>query len=101
MASCSLSGDGMARQGARYAALARDVAEASRAPRRLDVAFAAGYDRALLDEAIAIERECCPFFAIELDHDERRLAIELPEGEDTLLLDGITSALTGQPAAAR
>ena len=83
----------MARQGARYARLAGDVARASREPRRLEVSFAEGYDRALLDEAIAIERECCPFFAIELDHDARRLVIELPEGENALLLDGITSAL--------
>ena len=88
----------MARQGARYAALAGHVARASREPRRLDVSFADGYDRALLDEAVAIERECCPFFAIEVDHAARRLVIELPEGEDVLLLDGITSALA--PASA-
>ena len=87
----------MARQGARYARLAGDVSEASREPRRLEVSFAESYDRALLDQAIAVERECCPFFAIELDHGARRLVIELPEGEDTLLLDGITTALA--PAA--
>ena len=91
----------MARQGARYARLAGDVAEASREPRRLEVRFAEGYDRALLDEAIAIERECCPFFAIDLDHDARRLAIELPEGENTLLLDGISGALGAGAVTAR
>ena len=89
----------MARQGARYAQLAGDVAEAAREPRRLAVTFSEGYDRALLDEAIAIERECCPFFAISLDHDARRLVIEMAEGEDTLLLDGITSALAPSAAA--
>ena len=91
----------MARQGARYARLAGDVEGASRSPRRLEVSFAEGYDAALLDEAIAIERECCPFFAIQFDHAARRLVIELPEGEDTLLLDGITSALGAGAVTAR
>jgi hypothetical protein len=91
MASCSLSGDGMARQGARYAALAPSVVRAEHSPRRLVVEFGPGYDRALLDEAIAVERECCPFFAIEVG--EGRLEIVLAEGEDTLLLDGIAAAL--------
>ena len=93
MGSCSLSGDGMARQGARYGALAADVAEALREPRRLVVSFAAGYDAALLDEAVAVERECCPFFAIEVDHGARSLEIGLPEGEPVEMLDGITEAL--------
>lgn len=91
----------MARQGARYARLSEAVEDASREPRRLEVRFADGYDRGLLDEAIAIERECCPFFAIELDHGARRLVIELPDGEDPLLLDGIASALIPATATAR
>jgi hypothetical protein len=91
----------MARQGARYARLAGSVASAARSPRSLVVSFAEGYDRALLDEAIAIERECCPFFAIELEHAARRLVIKLPEGEDPLLLDGIGGALGAGAVTAR
>ena len=93
MASCSLSGDGMARQGARYGELGAHVAEAVREPRRLSVVFGPAYDGALLDEAVAVERECCPFFEIDVDHGARTLEIGLPEGEPVELLDGITDAL--------
>lgn len=89
----------MARQGARYARLAGSVRTAAHDPRRLEVSFAPDYDRALLDEAIAIERECCPFFAISLDHGARRLVIEVPEDENPVLLDGIASALGAAPVA--
>ncbi|HEX2127136.1 MAG TPA: hypothetical protein VHF45_11330 [Thermoleophilaceae bacterium] len=89
--SCSLDRDGRARQIARYAALAPSVAAMERGARRLDVAFAAGYDRALLDELVAVERECCPFLAIEVG--ERSLAISVPSDDEAPMLDVFAEAL--------
>jgi hypothetical protein len=38
-----------------------------RAPARLSVAFAPGVEAALVEQALAVERECCPFFALDWD----------------------------------
>jgi hypothetical protein len=91
MASCSLSGDGMVRQGDRYARLAGSVERAERTPRRLVVEFAPGYDRALLDEAVAVERECCPFFEITVGDDS--LTVAVTRDDDAPMLDPLGEAL--------
>jgi hypothetical protein len=89
--SCSLDRDGRARQVARYAALAPSVVSVERGARRLDVAFADGFDRALLDEALAVERECCPFLGIETG--ERSLAISVSSEDEAPMLDVFAEAL--------
>ena len=94
--SCSLDHGGQGRQLARYRALAPDVESVERAPRSLVVAFRDGYDRALLDEAIAIERECCPFLGIVVG--ERRLSISIADADHAPMLDVFAEALA--PAAA-
>ena len=90
--SCSLDRDGRARQLARYAGLAPSVVAVERGARRLAIAFGEGYDRGLLDELVAVERECCPFLGIEVD--ERRLAIAVERDDDAPMLDVFAEALT-------
>ncbi len=90
--SCSLSDGGRAEQLGRYARLASSVVERTRAPRRLDVAFAEGFDRELLYELVAVERECCPFLGIDVG--ERSLAISVASDEHAPMLDVFAEALT-------
>ena len=94
--SCSLDRDGRARQIARYAALAPSVRSAERDSLALEVTFEPGYDRALLDELVAVERECCPFLEIEVADARLRIAVE--EHDDTPMLDVFTDVLGAAPA---
>lgn len=89
--SCSLDQGGRGRQLARYEALAASVESVERSPRVLVVEFADGFGRATLDEAVAVERECCPFLGIEVG--ERRLAISVAGDDDAPMLDVFAEAL--------
>lgn len=95
--SCSLDADGRAAQLARYAGLAPSVRSASRESLSLEVEFEPGYDRALLDELVAVERECCPFLDIEVGEASLRISVE--QHDDTPMLDVFTDLLGGAPAA--
>lgn len=97
--SCSLDHGGQGRQLARYRALAPSVESVERSPRALVVKFHEGFDRALLDEALAIERECCPFLGIETG--ERSLAISVEREDEAAMLDVFAEALAPAGAAAR
>ena len=81
---CELDEAALAAQLGRYRALAGDVAAAEREDGRLSVAFGPGVDRALLAEAVAVERGCCSFLALDVAGD--RLTVELH-------VDGITSRM--------
>ena len=84
--SCALDAGGLDRQRERYRRLSGSVVSVERAGHLLTARFGADLDRALLDEAIAIERECCPFFRIGFDEAERRLEVGVsdPALEDAL-----------------
>jgi hypothetical protein len=57
-------------------------------------------DRALLWEAVDVERACCPFFAIELD--ERTVVFAVADPAHDPALDAIADALRGDaPEALR
>ena len=94
--SCSLDGEGRAEQIARYAALAPSVRSASRDSLSLEVEFEPGYDRAVLDELVVVERECCPFLTIEVG--DARLRISVERHDDTPMLDVFTEVLGASPA---
>ena len=94
--SCSLDSDGRAAQLARYAGLAPSVRSASRESMSLEVEFEPGYDSALLDELVAVERECCPFLTI--DSGDALLRISVEQHDDTPMLDVFTDLLGGAPA---
>lgn len=90
--SCSLDHGGQGQQLARYRALAPSVVSVERPSRALVVEFGDGFDRALLEQAVAIERECCPFLGIEVG--ERSLAISVERDGDAPMLDVFAEALT-------
>ncbi|MEA2472578.1 MAG: hypothetical protein QOE06_493 [Thermoleophilaceae bacterium] len=95
--SCSLDSDGRAEQLARYAALAPSVRHVEREELSLAISFADDYDRALLDELVAVERECCPF--LQIDVADARLTISVAQHDDSPMLDVFTEVLTPRPAA--
>jgi hypothetical protein len=72
--------------------VARAVTGSRREPGELLVDFdPATLDRGLLEEALAVERECCPFFALRLDG--ARLSARVAEPHQDPALDAIASLL--------
>jgi hypothetical protein len=73
---CSLDPEGLAAQRERYARVSRAVAGSRRTPGELVVVFdPVRLDRALLEEALAIERACCPFFTLHLEGGTLRVGV--------------------------
>ena len=88
---CKLTANGRSEQLGRYRRLAQHVRSARRDPQVLEVEFDPGVDRALLDETLAVERECCPFLGIE--HDGTRLRGSVATGDEDPILDAIAESL--------
>ena len=97
---CSLTAEGRAAQRERQARLAPDVLSVARRGSKVVVELADGFDRAALDELVAVERECCPFFSFEYDETQRMLSVGIHGAEHELALDAI-AALIAQPVLAR
>jgi hypothetical protein len=89
---CALDADGLAAQRDRYARVAGAIRGSRRVPGELTVDFdPAALDRALLEEALAIERECCPFYRLRLDG--ARLQVRVAEPRQEPALDAIAHLL--------
>jgi hypothetical protein len=73
--SCSLDDAGARAQQARYASLAPSVVRVQRQPTTLELTFDEQLDRQALEGALAIERECCPFFEFELAGQRLRVTV--------------------------
>ena len=72
---CTLSPDGLADQAGRAARLRPSVARLERSEHELCVTFSDGVDRALVEEIVATEQNCCSFLEIEYDGAARTLRI--------------------------
>ena len=72
---CTLSPDGLADQTGRAARLMPSVVKVRRFEDELRVFFGPGVNRALVDEVVATERQCCSFLEIGYDDAERLLRI--------------------------
>ena len=93
--SCALDEAGLHEQRARYTRIAPSVTRLEREPAVVVIEFDEGLDRAALDEVLAVERECCPFFLFDFDESERRLRTTVREAEQLPALDAIADALGG------
>ena len=91
--SCALDEAGVREQRARYASLAPSVTRLEREPEAVLVEFEEGFDRERLDQALAVERACCPFFEFEFDESERRLRTTVRDAEQLPALDALAHAL--------
>ena len=90
---CALDEAGKREQRERYARLAPDVARAAREAEALIVDFREGFDRDALEEALAVERECCPFFQFEFDEGARRLRATVRDPDQLPALDALAHAI--------
>ena len=91
---CSLDAPGMRRQRSRYRRLARSLVQMSRHGDRLVVDFAPDLDRRALEQTLALERECCPFFRFSFDPRLRRLHVSVCENAATPALEALASLLS-------
>jgi hypothetical protein len=91
--SCALDETGLRSQLERYRKAGRNARLIERAPRRLVTELDKDVDTELVAEALAIERECCPFFALSWEPDRRRLTISVSQAAHEPALDAIAFAL--------
>jgi len=91
---CALDEAGMNEQRARYARLAPNVTRVQREPEALLIDFDHDFDSQTLDEALAVERECCPCFRFAFDERQRRLRATVTQTDRLPALDAMAHALT-------
>jgi len=93
--SCALDAAGVDDQRNRYALLAPSVARLAREPEALIIEFREGFDRETLEQALAVERICCPFFNFDFDEAERRLRTTVRDHDQLPALEALAHALGG------
>ena len=96
--SCALDEAGVKAQRARYARLAPAVKRVEREAEAVLIEFREDFDRKALERALAVERECCPFFLFELDTSARRLRATVRAPEQLPALDAMADALKSVPS---
>lgn len=94
IAHCDLDPPGLDAQRERYRRLADSVIGLERRPGRLLAQFRPDVDRALVEETLAVESRCCPFFRLEFDPSARRLEIAVDRAEEDPALDALRFALS-------
>lgn len=94
IAECRLDPGGLRDQRERYGELARQVTALDRRDGALEVRFGPGLDAQLLEQTLAIERECCPFFRLDYDPAVRRLTASVERADEEPALEAIACALT-------
>jgi hypothetical protein len=91
--SCALDESGLRLQLERYRQAGVGARLIDRTPRSLAVDLDEQVDTQLVDETIAIERECCPFFTLDWEPERRRLTVAVSQAEHEPALDAIAFAL--------
>jgi hypothetical protein len=99
--SCALDEVGLRLQLERYRRAGQGARRIEQTRRRLVVELDEHVDGKLVEEAIAIERECCPFFALDWEPAPRRLTVAVSRVEHEPALDAIAFALGLSAAAQR
>lgn len=94
--SCALDESGLRSQLERYRQVGRDARLIERTHRRLVADLGDEVDSELVARTVAVERECCPFFALTWEPDRRRLTVAVSEAAHEPALDAIAFALNLQ-----
>jgi hypothetical protein len=92
--SCALSEHDLGRQLEGWRGLASSVTRMRRLQQRLSIELAPDFDRLVLEELIAVERECCPFFTLSLDERSRRLEVGVDDAQAAAALDAIEHSIS-------
>jgi hypothetical protein len=91
--SCALDEAGVRLQLQRYRQAGLGARVVDRTRRSLVVDLDRHVDVQLVDETIAIERECCPFFSLDWEPKRRRLTVAVSQAEHEPALVAIVFAL--------
>lgn len=91
--SCALDDAGLRSQLDRYRRAGQRARLIEQAQRRLVVEVDGRVDETLVLDAIAVERECCPFFALDWQPARRRLTVSVNRAEHEPALMAIAFAL--------
>jgi hypothetical protein len=92
-ASCTLDADGARAQGARYARLAANATQIDRGDDVIVIGLRGDRDARLIEELIATENECCPFYRFDFRPDLGQLIIGVDSPAQRPALDAIADAL--------
>ena len=90
--SCALTEEGLRSQHERMRQLGPSVADFHRGEDHMTIEFQPGFDRRLLDQALAVEQECCPFFRFDFDEAARQLTVRVDDLEYRAGLDALAYA---------
>jgi hypothetical protein len=90
---CSLDEVALRNQLERYRLVGREATVVDRGRRRLTIALGEGVAPGVVDELVAIESECCPFFGLDWRPAERRLTVSVADSGHEPALEAIASAL--------
>jgi hypothetical protein len=99
--SCALDEVGLRSQLERYRRAGQGAHPIERSRRRFVVEFDERIDGQLIAQAVAVERECCPFFALDWQAARRRLSVSVSRVEHEPALDALAFALGLDGAAPR
>jgi hypothetical protein len=90
---CALHAEGLRAQRDRYRRLGVSAERVVCGKQALTVEFGTTVDAALVAEALAVERACCPFFDLRYDPLARRLTATVSEPAHDPALDALRDAL--------
>jgi hypothetical protein len=96
--SCALDGRAQEDQLARLASLGEHALWMRRLPTELTLVLDPDLDDAIVRETLAVERGCCPFFALIWDEERRELTVATRE-ERKPAFERIARAFGGAPVA--
>ena len=92
-ASCTLDGTGLKQQLERYRQAGAKAELIARGARRIAIRVGDDADEQVIEDLIAVERECCPFYTLDWDSRSRRLTVAVTNAEHEPALDAIAYAL--------
>ena len=92
---CALDEQGIQEQRQRHARLAPSITNIERGDEAVEIRFAPRFDRQALEEMVAVEEKCCPFFQFAFDKQKGELTVTVREAEQAPALDAIAAQLTG------
>ncbi len=91
--SCALDETALRSQYERYRQTGMGARVVERSPLHLVVELDQHVDTRLVEETIAIERECCPFYELGWEPDRRRLSVSVSRPKHAQALEAISFAL--------
>jgi hypothetical protein len=89
---CSLGESELAAQLARYRSAGVGAAVIERSQQHIVIRVGRAISEVAIEELIAVEHRCCPFFELGWEPSERRLSIAVSRTEDAPALDAIVHA---------